>query len=149
MKKNTAVVKMSAWFKEKEKNIEFLLPHKLPDDVFQPMLACAQSLIDSAEAKQAVSEDQHKANIEALELVIAMFLADEKGLFKARRADVEQGVKAYAMNLVLEGLRKKGLVSFKEFTLDDVLTLNFERNIQTTPMLRKFQEELKKRKKIQ
>ena len=147
LKTNEAAEKISHWFRENEKNIEYLLPQKLPEDVFRLILACAQNLIDFAKSeKDAPTEGKEKTSTEALELIIGMFLADENGLFKARRSDVEQGVKAYAMNLVLEGLRRKEMVTFKEFTLDDVLTLNFEREIKTTPALREVQNALKKQK---
>ena len=118
---------------------------RLPAETFNLMLGCAQRLIDQAETPPGESSSTDDGSARALEIVIAMFLADEKGLFKAHRADIEQGIKTYAMNLILEGLRRKGLVTFEPFTLEDILTMNFERHIEKTELLLKAQESVKKK----
>ena len=123
---DSVVVKLSDWFKENEENSSCLLPHKLPETLLAEM--CLQ-------AKACLAQD---GSAPAPLVAVGLIVSNGQSRFEASREQLAVSVKAYSFNIVIENLRRNGLIAFaKEFDAENVLNMSFEREFQLTELGRK------------
>ncbi|NRA44635.1 MAG: hypothetical protein HRU09_06725 [Oligoflexales bacterium] len=117
------VVKLSDWFKENNEDYRCLLPQNLPEDLLTEL---------STQAKACLGQE---GNAPAPLVAVGLIVSNGKSQFKASREQLAVSVKAYSFNLVMESLRRSNLLTFsKEFDIENVLDMSFEREFQLTDL---------------
>ena len=110
------------FFSQNKKEKDSLLPQRLEEKLLAKL---------SHEGQAFISGESYDK--QCFEMIVGLFLANEKGLFEASKEDLLSATKAYALSVVTEQMRRSKLVTIeKEFHLDDILNYQTERHIKLT-----------------
>lgn len=114
------------WYRKHDEDKDCLLPQNLPSD-----------LLDQISKETHLALKQNDVNNPLFRMIVGL-LKSENNQFVATKQEVYFYMKAYTLNIVLEGLRRGNIVDFKiDFAVDNVLDLSFERNLSLTDFGRK------------
>ena len=120
------MAKVGNWFRDHKEDKNCLLPQNLSEEI-----------LENISKETHVALKQNDINSPLFRMIVGL-LKVENNRFHATKQEVYLYMKAYALNIVLEGLRRSKVIHFSiEFDVENVLDLSFERELQLTEFGRK------------